>query len=33
MKKVDISITAKAQPAETASLLIALLDTVIADCK
>ncbi len=33
MKKVDISIKAKAQPAETAALLIRLLDTLIADCR
>jgi len=33
MKKVDISINAKAQPAEIAALLIRLLDTLIADCR
>ena len=33
MKKVDIGINAKAQPAETAALLIRLLDSLIADCR
>ncbi|XP_047127416.1 myoferlin isoform X1 [Hydra vulgaris] len=33
IKAVDISIKAKAQPAETAALLIALLDQLISDCK
>ncbi|XP_065071964.1 myoferlin-like isoform X2 [Rhopilema esculentum] len=32
MKKVDIGINAKALPAETAALLIRLLDSLIADC-
>ncbi len=33
MKKVEICIKAKAQPAEAAALLIRLLDTLIADCR